>query len=152
MATIYEVQAPDGSILEIEGPDGATDAQIMQAAAELYQPQQQAAPQQPVQAPQFGGMESATEIPGLEQPYPAPQPEPTMGEYATGAAETLGTMATGATTGLLGAVGGAVEGTARSISGGQYKTEGFAPMAAEYAQRECKPVHMNLEAGLHRKY
>jgi hypothetical protein len=41
MATIYEVQAPDGSILEIEGPDGASDAQIMQAAAELYQPQQQ---------------------------------------------------------------------------------------------------------------
>jgi hypothetical protein len=135
MATIYEVLAPDGSILEIEGPDGATDAQIMQAAAELYQPQQQAAPQQPGQAPQFGSMETAAEIPGLEQPYPAPQPEPTMGEYATGAAETLGTMATGATTGLLGAVGGAVEGTARSIAGGQYKTEGFAPMAAEYAQR-----------------
>jgi hypothetical protein len=135
MATIYEVQAPDGSILEIEGPDGATEAQIMQAAAELYQPQQQAAPQQPGQVPQFGSMETAAEIPGLEQPYPAPQPEPTMGEYATGAAETLGTMATGATTGLLGAVGGAVEGTARSIAGGQYKTEGFAPMAAEYAQR-----------------
>ena len=86
-------------------------------------------------APQLGSMETAFEIPGLEQPYPEPQPRPTMGEYATGAAETLGTMATGATTGLLGGVGGAIEGTVRSIAGGQYKTEGFAPTAAEYAQR-----------------
>ena len=135
MATIYEVQAPDGSILEIEGPDQADEAQIMQAAAELYQSQQTVAPQKPVQAPQFGSMETAVEIPGLEQPYPEPQPRPTMGEYATGAAETLGTMVSGATTGLLGGVGGAIEGTARSIAGGQYKTEGFAPTAAEYAQR-----------------
>lgn len=36
MPTIYEVQAPDGSILEIEGPDNATDAQIEAFALEQF--------------------------------------------------------------------------------------------------------------------
>ena len=39
---IYQVQAPDGSILKIEGPDGATDEQLMQAAAAAYQPASEA--------------------------------------------------------------------------------------------------------------
>jgi hypothetical protein len=36
MPTIYEVQAPDGRILEIEGPDDASQDQIMLAAQEIY--------------------------------------------------------------------------------------------------------------------
>lgn len=32
----YEIKAPDGSIIELEGPDGASDAQILQAASAAY--------------------------------------------------------------------------------------------------------------------
>lgn len=42
---IYKVQAPDGSIIKIEGPEGATDEQIAQAAAAGYQGK--AAPEKP---------------------------------------------------------------------------------------------------------
>ena len=35
MAT-YKVEAPDGSIIELEGPENATDAQIGQAAQAAY--------------------------------------------------------------------------------------------------------------------
>lgn len=35
---IYKVQAPDGSIIKIEGPDNATDEQLLQAASANYQP------------------------------------------------------------------------------------------------------------------
>jgi hypothetical protein len=41
MPTIYEVEAPDGTILEIEGPDDASQEAVLQAAQDLYAKQQQ---------------------------------------------------------------------------------------------------------------
>ena len=149
MATIYKVQAPDGSILEIEGPDGADEAQIMQAAADLYQPQQQAAPQQPVQAPQFGGMESATEIPGQEfaggmgvqvrQPPPEPGPQGPFAESEImGAAETALTMGTAATSGTVGLVAGTLQGLAKEIESGQFGTAEAAKRIRDLAMKASK--------------
>lgn len=40
---IYSVQAPDGSILDIEGPEGASESQILQAAKAAFGAQQQSA-------------------------------------------------------------------------------------------------------------
>lgn len=47
---IYSVQAPDGSILDIEGPEGASESQILQAAKAAFGAQQQ--PAEPAAPPE----------------------------------------------------------------------------------------------------
>jgi hypothetical protein len=87
---IYSVQAPDGSIIDIEGPDGASEAQILQAA--------QAA---------FGG-----------QAQPQAQPETTAAGLAGSATRGLAPIAAGAALGAaagapfagVGAIPGALAG------------------------------------------
>ena len=88
MAT-YKVQAPDGSVIELEGPDGASDAQIIQAAQAAY------AQRSPAAEPQTtaGGLAGAT----------------ARGAALPVAGATLG-AALGAPIGGVGAVPGAIAG------------------------------------------
>jgi len=50
---VYRVQAPDGSVIKVEGPDGASEAEVLAQAQALYQPQPApAAPAKPAPATQ----------------------------------------------------------------------------------------------------
>ena len=61
----YKVQAPDGSIIELDGPDNATDAQLIQAAQAAYAQRQQ-------------GAQAAAPAPAAVRPAPTPAPAPAM--------------------------------------------------------------------------
>jgi hypothetical protein len=75
MAT-YKVQAPDGSIIELEGPDNATDAQLIQAAQAAYAQRQQRA--QAATAPAA----AAAPAPSAPAPAAAPAPAPAAAPMA----------------------------------------------------------------------
>jgi hypothetical protein len=85
---IFEVEAPDGKILEIEGPEGATEEQVLQFASQQYQAMQR----------------------------PQVQEDPTGGvvESLVGGAKRLGSQAlTGIKAPFIGAEEAAVEGMQR---------------------------------------
>jgi hypothetical protein len=90
MPTIYEVEAPDGSILEVEGPDNATDEQIAAFAAQQHRPMGAAAPPIPVET---------TDVPPSEYA----EPETTAGGVFGATTRGLAPAALGAGLGFMAA-------------------------------------------------
>lgn len=84
---IYEVQAPDGRIISLEGPEGASPDDVMKQAQALYHPQAEVPAQAPVAAPE----------PQLRPRYmdptitgPANAPDPSLGAGFMDTARNVG--------------------------------------------------------------
>jgi hypothetical protein len=131
---IARVRLEDGRIARFEVAEDATEAEILALADSLP----------PLNATasgtgEFGSMDSAAEIPGLEEPYPPKQRESlsdkqTGGFIMTpsgsvrreaeanliGGAETAAAIATGATTGLGGQVRGTLMQAGREMASGEF--------------------------------
>ena len=80
---IYEVEAPDGRVLEIEGDTPPTEAQL----DNIFQ--QMATPQAP-------GQPGAPTAQAIEEAAQQPEPDRGLGDAALGAFETAATIGTGA--------------------------------------------------------
>ena len=120
---IYEVMAPDGkTLIEIEGPEGASEQQVLQAASGLYRQQLQS-------------LSATTDVPVLDQfgqvvQPPQAQPRPlTIGERLTGAAEAAGTLISGVPAAI-----GQVGGTLGALAAAGVRGEIGSPEAARLAQ------------------
>jgi hypothetical protein len=101
MPTIYEVQAPDGSILEIEGPDNATDEQIAAFAAQQFGAQEPPAREEITVTLRPDITDPEERLAAGLPPLPAPvEPETTVEGLAGAGVRGLAPTAAGA---LLGA-------------------------------------------------
>ena len=121
MPTIYEVQAPDGSILEIEGPDNATDEQIAAFAAQQFGAQEPPAREEITVTLRPDITDPEERLAAGLPPLPAPvEPETTIEGLAGAGVRGLAPIAAGTAIGAalgapfagVGAIPGAAAGAA----------------------------------------
>lgn len=136
----YKVKAPDGQIIKLRGPAGASQDEVIAQAQKLYG-QKQA--QQP--APDQGGAPTPSgqpvapavneDLPIMDAAgnvsYPpvqgnAPAPDNSIASKAVGTGETALSLATGLTGGALGMIGGTVGGAIDEIASGNFGTQDAA--------------------------
>jgi len=109
---IYEVETPTGQVLEIEGPEGADETQILQVAREYI-----SAASSPASAPV------------------AEEQGPGVVDRLAGPGEAALAAATGATTGTLGYLGGVLKQLAEEIITGGYGTQEGAQRVQQAAEK-----------------
>ena len=137
---ITQVQAPDGSVIQVEHPEGASQEQILQYAYLKYLDERDMAP-----------------VPEGEVPTPMEEPvgpsvaRPELGaeEQLIGALETIASLGSGMTTGLFGTVGGTLQGLAQAILSGELGSPEAARLVEQYASRgaEAGTYAPRTEAG-----
>lgn len=129
MAQIYEVQMPDGAIVEIEAEDDVSEEEVLKLAQDEYAY---------YQYEQINGGPAE----------PVAKEEPSVLEKIAGAGEAAATMVTGATTGAGAMIRGTLYGLAEEIASGEFGTQEAAQrikqradeLAAEYTYQPRTPT------------
>lgn len=84
----YQVRSPDGQIITLEGPEGASDSEVIAKAQELFAQQQQpAAPQPAPMAPAVAPQPAAQDASFLNRFLEAAKPEPSTQSIFRGAVQ-----------------------------------------------------------------
>ena len=140
---IYTFQAEDGSTIQIEGPENATEEELAQALAQLTGDTQEpvTAPEPMVPPPPMTSFQeesdmalAMSQLEQLNGGTMAPSPEPSTIEKIVGVGETLASAGTGATSGFGGMIRGTLYGLAEEIASGQFGTQEAAQRIKQRAE------------------
>lgn len=127
----YKVKSPDGQVIKLRGPVGASQEEVIAQAQKLYsQRQQQQTEPQEMPQPQTVNEDIPVADNRPDGEYPTqPQEDQTIGgriaQYGKdyiGRGEAALALATGLTGGSIGSIGGTVGGVIDEIASGQFGT------------------------------
>lgn len=127
----YIVTAPDGKEITLEGPAGASQADIIAQAQKLYKPQ--------VVAQQSGNIintDVPTVVGAVPNPMPIEQPKRSMTDYLKALYEVPATVASGAIAQPVGAAYGVLKG----ITSPQYGTQQGIQQAQQVGSQLAKKL------------